>query len=290
MSERSDPKKRKKSKARARRRKKQVPTVPPADCEVWPEPYRGKCWKSVYGVLFAGRCQLCAYSCGLARSRQLLDKWQGNSRKLLCTNHPDSPGALREVLPIESCRNFKMKFWQRPAARRRKEPAAPRFDESDPSIRRIPLGHGLFAIVDAEDYEWLSKYKWHAKRQGRKVYAISAKKGLVVYMHRLIMRPRTGCVVDHIDGNGLNNRRCNLRICTRRQNIANMGPRGGASEFVGVYRQRDKWGAQIVWRGKKYTLGTYDTEVEAAKARDRKAFELHGEFAYLNFPEDFAGR
>jgi hypothetical protein len=104
------------------------------------------------------------------------------------------------------------------------------------------------------------------------------------------MRARKGYVVDHIDGNGLNNRRCNLRICTRRQNAANVGPRGGASEFVGVYRQRDKWGAQIVWRGKKYTLGSYDTQVEAAKVRDRKAFELHGEFAYLNFPEDFADR
>jgi len=289
MSERSDPKKSKKSKAKARRRKKQAPRVPPADCEVWPQQYRGENFKSVYGVLFAGKCQLCAYSCALPGSRRLLDKWQGNSRKLLCTNHPDSPGLLREVLPIDTCRNFKMKFWQTPA-RRRKEPAAPPFDESDPSIRRIPLGRGLFAVVDAEGYEWLSKYKWHANRRGRKVYAIGAKKGRVVSMHRLIMRPRKGYVVDHIDGNGLNNRRCNLRVCTRRQNMVNVGPRGGASEFVGVYRQGDKWGAQIVWRGKKYTLGSYDTQVEAAKARDRKAFELHGEFAYLNFPEDFAGR
>jgi len=139
MSERSEPKKRKKSKAKTRRRKKQAPTVPPADCEVWPQQYRGENFKSVYGVLFAGKCQLCAYSCALPGSRRLLDKWQGNSRKLLCTNHPDSPGLLREVLPIDTCRNFKMKFWQTPA-RRRKEPAAPPFDESDPSIRRIPLG------------------------------------------------------------------------------------------------------------------------------------------------------
>ncbi|MBN2134054.1 MAG: HNH endonuclease [Sedimentisphaerales bacterium] len=290
MGKRSEPTKRKIRKAKGRRRKKRGPTVPPGDCEVWPQQYRGKRWKSVYGVLFAGKCQLCAYSSALPGSRQLLDKWQGNSRKLLCTNHPDSPGLLREVLPIETCRNFKMKFWQTPAARRRKEPAAPRFDESDPSIRRIPLGHGLFAVVDAEDYEWLSQYKWHANRRGRKVYALAMKNGRVVTMHRLIMRPRKGCVVDHIDGNGLNNRRCNLRVCTRRQNAANMGPRGGASEFVGVYRQRDKRGAQIVWRGKKYKLGSYDTDVEAAKARDRKAFELHGEYAYLNFPEDFADR
>ena len=264
--------------------------MPPPESEAWPEQYRGKRWKSVYGVLFAGKCQLCAYSCALPKSRQLLDKWQGNSRRLLCTNHPDSGGALREVLPIDTCRNFKMKFWQTPCAKRKKELVAPMFDESDPTIRRIPLGHGLFATVDAADYEELSKYKWHANRRGRKIYAICVQKGVVTSMHRMIMRARKGYVVDHIDGNGLNNRRCNLRVCTRRQNVANMGPRGGASEFVGVFRQKKKWGAQIVCRGKKYTLGSYDDEVEAAKARDRKAYELHGEFAYLNFPEDFAGR
>jgi len=149
MSERSGSKKRKKSTTKRRRRKKRAPTVPPPDSEVWPEQYRGERWKSVYGILFAGKCQLCAYSCALPRSRQLLDKYHGVTRLLHCTNHPESPGALREVLPIETCRNFKMKFWQTPAAKRRKEPAAPTFDESDPSIRRIPLGHGLFAVVDA---------------------------------------------------------------------------------------------------------------------------------------------
>ena len=291
VEEREGGKRAKKGKGKlGRPRKWPEQRVPPADCEVWPEQYRGENFKSVYAVLFMGKCQMCAYSCAQPKSRQVLDKIHGVDRLLLCTNHPDSGGKLCEVLPIETCRNFKMKFWQTPSNRPEKKAPAPIFDESDPSLRRIPLGRGLFAMVDVEDYEWLSEYSWHASRRGRKVYAISMERGKMAAMHRLIMHARNGYVVDHIDGNGLNNCRSNLRVCTRRQNQANMGPRGGASQFVGVYRQRDKWGAQIVWKGKKYTLGSYDDEVAAAKARDEKAYELHGEFAYLNFPEDFAGR
>jgi len=128
---------------------------------------------------------------------------------------------------------------------------------------------------------------WLASPHGRTVYASCCTGGRVVYMHRMIMRPRQGYVVDHIDGNGLNNRRCNLRVCTRRQNQANQGPRGGSSRFVGVYRHKNKWEAGIRCRGKRYYLGLFDDEVEAAKARDRKAYELHGAHAYLNFPEDY---
>ncbi len=94
----------------------------------------------------------------------------------------------------------------------------------------------------------------------------------------------------HIDHNGLNNRRDNLRECTPRQHLAGRGPCGGVSCFVGVYRRRDKWEARIRCRGKIYYLGVFDDKVEAAKARDRKAYELNGEHAYLNFPEDFAHR
>lgn len=160
-------------------------------------------------------------------------------------------------------------------------------DEDDPEVRRIPLGKGLFATVDATDYEELRQYRWRAIRHGRNVYAATHKKGRTVYMHRMLMRPRKGYVVDHIDGNSLNNRRCNLRVCTPAQNLANKGPRGGTSQYVGVYRFRDKWVAHVVCRGKHYYVGAFEDEVEAAKARDRKAYELHGEYAYLNFPEDF---
>jgi hypothetical protein len=78
-----------------------------------------------------------------------------------------------------------------------------------------------------------------------------------------------------------------LRVVTPAQNRANAGPCGGASQFVGVRRHGDKWQAGIQYRGKYYYVGLFDDEVEAAKARDRKAWELHGEHAYLNFPKDF---
>jgi hypothetical protein len=287
MSERGKPKESTRAEVRAKKGRRRPPKVPPPDSKVWPEQYRGKRWKSVYAILFAGKCQLCAYSCALPKSRQLMDKFHGMARLLLCTNHPDGNGELREVLPIETCPNFRPKRWQPRRAKRAGDAAALMGPESDPSVRRIPLGNGLFASVDADDYEELSKYKWYASRPGRTVYAICRTKGRVVYMHRMIMRPRRGYVVDHIDGNGLNNRRCNLRVCTRRQNQGNQKPRGGTSRFVGVSRWHDKWVARIQHRGKQYVLGTFDDEVEAVKARDRKAYELLGEFAHLNFPEDF---
>jgi len=216
-----------------------------------------------------------------------MDKWHGETRLLLCTNHPASPGELREVLPVDTCRNFKPKPWHLPRIQPPKSVSPWVARDDDPSIRRIPLGNGRFAVVDAADYEEVSKYKWRASHHGRTIYATCVKRGRVVYMHRMIMKARKGALVDHVDGNGLNNRRCNLRMCTPQQNRANVGPRGGASGFVGVHRFRDKWAARVSHRGKMYHLGTYDDPVEAAKVRDRKAYGLFGEYAYLNFPEDF---
>ena len=277
-----------KGSAQARIARRRLPGVPPPESNVWPQQYRGQRWKPVYGILFAGRCQLCAYSCALPKSRQLTDKWFGMTRLLLCTNHPASGGELREVLPTDTCRNFKAKRWHPLPRKRARDIPAPTSDESDPSVRRIPLGSGLFATVDATDYEKVSRYKWFAQRDGRCIYATCRTRGRAVSMHRMIMRPRKGYVVDHIDGNGLNNRRCNLRVCTIRQNRANTRPCGGSSRFVGVYRHASgKWVAGLVCRGKYYYLGIFDDEVEAAKARDRKAYEFFGEYAYLNFPEDF---
>ena len=161
-------------------------------------------------------------------------------------------------------------------------------NEPETQVRRIPLGKGLFATVDASDYEQVSKYRWYATHNGGKnVYAATTTKdGKTMHMHRMLMRPRKGYVVDHIDGNGLNNRRCHLRVCTHAQNMANRTPRGGSSQFVGVYRSKDKWLAHVTHRGKYHYVGIFDDEVEAAKARDRKAYALHGQYAYLNFPED----
>jgi hypothetical protein len=268
-------------------RRRRLPGVPPADSVIWPEPFRGERWKPVYGLLFRGKCQLCAYAFEQPKSRQILDRLHRQSRLMLCTNHPQNQGELTEVLPTGTCRNFSVKPWHNFKHRQAKNQSNPLCDESDPSVRRIPLGNGLFTIVDAEDYDMLSKYKWMARRTGGVTfYAYCRIQGKPVSMHRMIMHPRKGYVVDHIDGNGLNNRRCNLRECTQEQNRANARPRGGVSGFVGVYPSGDKWVAGIIYRGKHLHLGRFADPVEAAKARDRKAYELLGEYAYLNHPQD----
>lgn len=276
---------------RARVEQRRRPHVPPPESDVWPEEYRGKNWKPAYAFLFEGKCQLCAHSCPLPKSRQLLDKCTGITRLLHCTNHPRNPGGIDEVLPTDTCRNFKLKPWRRPKTRASASTSLPTPCKLRRGDKKIPLGNGLFVIVDAADYERLSKYRWYANRHGRQVYAVYHDRAKVVYMHRFLMRPRRGYVVDHIDHNGLNNRRDNLRVCTPQQHQANRGPAGGSSRFAGVFLRKDgRWQAGIRWQGKYYHVGLFDDEIKAAKARDRKAYELHGEFAYLNFPEDFRRR
>jgi hypothetical protein len=264
--------------------------VPPPESELWPEFCRGERWRPIFAYLLAGKCQLCAYSCPQPRASRLLGKCAGLPTLLVCTNHPNSAGELRDVLPTETCRNFKAKCWWADRLRKANakiRPNPPALPTHKKGVRRILLSQGLFATVDAADYEKLSKYKWYVVKRGSKVYATRRKGKRYMYMHREIMRPPRSYVVDHIDGNGLNNCRSNLRVCTARQNQANRGPRGGSSRFVGVHRHGNKWEASIRYRGELLYLGRFDDEVEAAKARDRKAYELHGEYAYLNFPEDF---
>jgi hypothetical protein len=242
----------------------------------------------MYAYLFAGKCQLCQYACHLPRSLQLEHEWVGLRHTLLCTNHPSRPGELVEVVPTGRCRNFKAAHWLRPRPNQGKNRPGSRTRASRGQVRRIPLGHGLFATVDAADFKWLNKHKWCVCRRHGSAYAVRrTKDGRTVYMHRAIMRAPKGSVVDHIDHNTLNNRRCNLRVCTQAQNCANSGPRGALSGFVGVWHKTDRWVAGITCRGHYYYLGTYDDPVEAAKARDRKAYELLGPYAYLNFPEDY---
>ena len=153
-------------------------------------------------------------------------------------------------------------------------------------VRYIPLTKGLFATVDAADYEALSQYKWTALVTGEKVYAIRSHQGKTILMHRQIMNPPKGMVVDHINGNGANNCRANLRTCTRQQNLCNTRPRGGRSQYKGVRfdKRRKKWIAEITYKGKKHYLGAFTNEIEAAQAYDAKAAELFGPYARLNFP------
>jgi len=226
------------------------------------------CHHCVYGVRPEGRWL-----------RVILGRWPGLR---ICFNHVEAPGRMREAVAGGGCRNFRARRW--PKGKRVATPEPP----SD-EIRYIPLTRGKYAIVDAKHFEALNKHKWCVIHRGRNVYAGRRKNGKTISMHREIMKTPEGMVVDHIDGNGLNNLEANMRNCTKAQNSYNSRPRGGHSEYVGVtyHKSRDKYQAALGFNGEKMYLGEFDSAVEAARARDRVARELQGEFAYLNFPEQF---
>jgi hypothetical protein len=197
----------------------------------------------------------------------------------MCANQPDTPGLMRPV-PHRPCRNYKMK-------RFRTDPPEPPHD----GIRYIALTRGLHAMVDAADYEWLMQYKWSVQpsADNRTWYAKRTDRGRLVLMHRLIMKPPKGMVVDHINGNGLDNRRCNLRICTRMQNSFNRSKqRNARHRFIGVSPcGKSTYQVIVQHKGKVYREGPFHDELEAARARDRLARKLHGPYARLNdLPDD----
>jgi hypothetical protein len=106
-----------------------------------------------------------------------------------------------------------------------------------------------------------------------------------IRLHRFLMDAPEGTQVDHINGDGLDNRRCNLRFATQAQNQANQrSARGSSSMFKGVgwFKQTKRWVARIKKDKKEYHLGYFDDEIKAAEAYDIKAKELFGEFAKLN--------
>lgn len=158
--------------------------------------------------------------------------------------------------------------------------------------KEIPLTQGKIAIVDAADYEWLNQWKWCAwkVKTHHTYYAIRTQringKNTTIRMHRLILDAKGGEQADHIDGNGLNNSRDNLRIATPLQNTHNSRrPINNTSGYKGVYwhKRTGKWMARININNKRKHLGLFTSPEEAAKAYDTAALELHGAFARTNF-------
>ena len=141
-------------------------------------------------------------------------------------------------------------------------------------------------LIDPEDEHYLTEHSWTLLQTHGLTYA-TAKGGLL--LHRLIMNAPSGVQVDHRNGNGLDNRRSNLRIATNQQNHHNTkAHRDGTSRFKGVHWEsgREKWQAQITTPGGKHkTLGRFTVEEDAARAYDRAAREAFGEFARCNFEE-----
>ena len=152
-------------------------------------------------------------------------------------------------------------------------------------MRTIPLTQGQSTIVDDADYEALSQHKWYANKVRNTWYAARAIGSNKVLMHREILRVPKGMETDHKNHDGLDNRRQNLSICTTAQNQQNMkysGNKNKTSRFKGVYFQAGKWAVQIKHQGTIYPLGRFAIEEDAARAYDKKARELWGDFAYLN--------
>jgi hypothetical protein len=165
-------------------------------------------------------------------------------------------------------------------------------------MRQIPLSKGHIALVDDEDYDVLSRFNWCAnERYTGTVYAQTTIRGdsgrkTTLSMHRFLMNPPGKCVVDHIDGDGLNNIRSNLRICEHQDNCANRSHNPHSkSGFFGVYKNDyaghvGRYMAKIYDGKRLIHLGMFDTPEEAAHARDRAAKKIHGTFARLNFMQD----
>lgn len=156
-------------------------------------------------------------------------------------------------------------------------------------MAEVTLSDGSVALVDDTDYALVSGRIWHPARDKNTVYARCSIGNKTVRMHRLIMSASGSDRVDHRDGNGLNNRRSNLRLATSQQNAANKHTRRSVSGFKGVYRahRTDRWKAIITVNYRRRHIGSFSTAEQAAKAYDQVALKAFGEFADLNFP---AGR
>jgi len=160
--------------------------------------------------------------------------------------------------------------------------------DGEPEMIEIPLTQGQVALIDDEDYELVSQYKWCARwnHNTKSYYAVtnirkSDGTRTTLQMHRLIMDAKKGEEVDHINHDTLDNRKSELRLCTRSENGRNRGAQeNNTSGYKGVYwhKPMGKWCAAIKLKGKRIYLGYFQTPEEAHSAYCKAAQELHGDF------------
>jgi hypothetical protein len=155
-------------------------------------------------------------------------------------------------------------------------------------MKEIKLTHGKVALIDDDDFEIVKQYKWYAMNTNgidEWYAAMSIKengKFRITTLHQLIMGRK---LIDHIDHNGLNCQKNNMRFCTTYQNNWNSRPKiNSKCKYKGVnpYGNKKMYISKIMAKGIQYNLGIYDNEIDAAKAYNKKAIELFGEFAYIN--------
>lgn len=149
-------------------------------------------------------------------------------------------------------------------------------------IIELSKGAGKLQVSD-EDYQWAIQYPWFDNGQG---YPATWMGDTQVTYPRLLLNIPVGLVVDHKDGNKLNNQRDNLRFATTAQNMQNRGKqRNNTTGFKGVFLKRaapDEYQVRIMAKGIRYNIGSFNCRIKAAKAYNKAALQYHGEFACLN--------
>jgi len=201
--------------------------------------------------------------------------WQEKERWNMATIQIRIPDWLDKICvwPVMQCRRWKYGY----------------------SFRKIAIGEGEFTIVDQQVYYQLGHFKWSVCGDDKNIYAARILRKtqfgriMTSFLHREIMNDPEGFFVDHRNGNGLDNRRDNLRLATRSQNSANKRKRKNtSSRFIGVHLDKPsgRWYATIKKNEKRHWIGSFVNEIDAAHAYDAAAIKYHGEFAKLNFSEE----
>lgn len=156
--------------------------------------------------------------------------------------------------------------------------------QSISNVKYIPLTQGRFAIINEEDFEEVNKYRWNFNSgYAKHNYYTNGKKKEKLFLHRFILKAKTGEMVDHINGDKLDNRRCNLRVCSHNGNMRNRGiQKNNTSGYKGVHKEGNKFKARIRVSGKLLHIGMFNTAKIAAIEYNKMAVKLHGDFARLN--------
>lgn len=213
--------------------------------------------------------------CGVVKEAEAfqLDKGKRRSRCKACV-------ALKNRLRAEAKPN------SRKARRLRRNDAV----KGESGAIHIPITGGEWTVIDEDDAERVLQFMWalavmpNGGRYARR-FIRDGKRKSVVYLHRFILNAPDGTVVDHKNGDGLDNRRSNLRLANRSLNRMNTPFTRSPSGFKGVSRAGEKWDAYITKDGKTTYLGRFKTAELAARAYDQKARELFGDFAHTNFDD-----